>query len=111
MTSDRRTEIGHSDWKVMLKDGVIGPSVSSRFTVMHVLAIGEDMTFTTVQRPDEDDFMFAAATSRTGQTFRNGLVVGNAKFKRDALLGKAKGFRGVLDTVIYLIRNEGCHGG
>ena len=88
---------------MVLEDLVSRPSILSRFGVMDVLPIAEDLTLSTVERPNEDDFVLASTASRSRGSTRNGGGIGDSKFESDLFLGKTKGLGSIFDRVVDLV--------
>jgi hypothetical protein len=91
---------------MMLKDLVSSPSVLSRLRVMNILAISQNLSLATVERPRKDNFMLTPTTVGTCHSIRNGLIVGHTKLESDLFLGKTEGFGGVFDIEVNLIRTK-----
>ena len=96
MATNRVAKAGDSQVEVMLKDLVGSPPILARFRVVHILPIGQDLALPRVERPNEDDFVFAPSAVGSGESIVQGLVVGNAKLEGDSLFRESKGFGGIL---------------
>jgi len=96
MTSERLTEPRHSQVEMMLKDLIRCPSILSRFRVMNILAICQDLALARVERPNKDDFVLRPSAVGSSESIPQGLSVAHAKLEGDSLLGEAKGFGSIL---------------
>mmetsp|Transcript_17003 Transcript_17003/g.47744 ORF Transcript_17003/g.47744 Transcript_17003/m.47744 type:complete len:436 (+) Transcript_17003:1792-3099(+) len=110
MALERAVETWHSQSKLVLEHLVGSPTVLAGLAEVDVLAIGENLPLSRIERPDEDDLVLAAAASCSRLPFLHRLVVCDAEFERNALLGESKRLGHVLGAVVHLIRNEGRHG-
>jgi len=109
---ERTGESGHAKLERVLKDLVGRPSVLSRFGVVDVLPVQEDLALSTIEGPGENDLVLAPATVRTSLTVGYCGGIGDAELEGDSLFGKPKGLGGVFDTVVDLIGAEDIrHGG
>jgi len=91
---------------VVLEDLVGRPSVLSRFGIVNVLTVAQNLTFSAVEGPDEDDLVLASTAGGSGLSSRHRGGVGDPKLKDDLLFGKTKGPRGVFHAVIDLVGTE-----
>mmetsp|Transcript_24019 Transcript_24019/g.56697 ORF Transcript_24019/g.56697 Transcript_24019/m.56697 type:complete len:212 (-) Transcript_24019:165-800(-) len=106
MGSKWTRQTGNPYFKLVLEDLVGRPSVLSRFRVMDVLPVAEDLTLSTVERPNEDDLVLASTTAGSQSSARNGRGISDSKFESDPFLGKSKRLRRIFDAIVNLIWAE-----
>lgn len=106
MRSQRPRQSRHTDLKVVLKDLIGRPSVLSRFAVMNVLSVAQNLALSAIEGPRKDDFVFAATAIGSILSGGYGGGIGDTKLEGDLLFGKAKGLGGVFDTVVDRVGAE-----
>lgn len=103
MHSERTRQTGDTELEVVLKDLIGRPSVLSRFGIVNVLSVANDLALSAVETPGEDDFVLASAAVGSGFSVRHGGGIGDSKLEDDLLFGKAKGLGSVFDIVVNLV--------
>mmetsp|Transcript_65460 Transcript_65460/g.98731 ORF Transcript_65460/g.98731 Transcript_65460/m.98731 type:complete len:96 (-) Transcript_65460:170-457(-) len=81
VTSQAVGKARDSDREMVLEDLIRRPAVLARFREVDVLSIGEDLTLSRIQRPNEDDLMLASSAVGTDEALIDGLLVRNAKLE------------------------------
>jgi len=90
MGPQRSDQTRDLELEVVLKDLVGRPSVLSRFGIVDVLPVADDLALSAVERPGEDDLVFAAAAIGSGLTVRNGGGLAMPNLKMIFFLEKPK---------------------